>query len=119
MHFFDIIPWDESIINDTLVNEYGWETRPGSDSTWRIGDGTAPFYNLIYYSLCGFTENDCLRSNQIRAGLITREEGLKKLKEENVIPYDDLMWYFGVLGLDANDVISKIIKKSPFLNKKS
>lgn len=112
--FFDYLDWNENEVNQVLQNEYGWEIRPGSSSTWRIGDGTAPFYNLIYYTLCGFTENDCLRSNQIRAGLISREEAEKKLAEENVIPLDDLMWYFDVLGLNSQDVIKAIIKWSPF-----
>ena len=31
------------IIEDTLINKYGWETAPDSNNTWRIGDGTAAF----------------------------------------------------------------------------
>ena len=46
---FDYVPWDEEKINHTLLNEYHWETSPDSPSTWRIGDGTAAFYNYIYY----------------------------------------------------------------------
>src|SRR5207248_1725376 len=73
---FDYIDWNEKSICDTIVNKYGWETSPDSRSTWRVGDGTASFYNYIYYKVAGFTEHDTFRSNQIRHGLITRGEAL-------------------------------------------
>ena len=28
-------------IDDTLINQYDWETAPDTNTTWRIGDGTA------------------------------------------------------------------------------
>ena len=31
------------------MNKYNWEKAVDTDSTWRIGDGTAPVYNYIYY----------------------------------------------------------------------
>ena len=34
-------------INQVLLNEYDWETTPDTSTTWRIGDGTAAFYNYI------------------------------------------------------------------------
>ena len=47
IQFFEYEEWDEDLINHTLINEYGWETDSTTPSTWRIGDGTAPFYNFI------------------------------------------------------------------------
>ena len=46
-----ILKWDENIINDTLLNKYKWEKSSDTDSTWRIGDGAAPFYNYIYHTM--------------------------------------------------------------------
>ena len=40
-------------------------------------DGTAAFYNYIYYTVAGFTENDAFRSNQIRAGVLNRSEAAR------------------------------------------
>ncbi len=73
---FDYLPWDEAQINSALIDGYEWETSPDTKSTWRIGDGTAPFYNYVYYTVAGFTEYDTFRSNQIREGTIDRESGL-------------------------------------------
>lgn len=112
---FDYIKWDEQKIVSTLQNEYDWETAGDTKSTWRIGDGTASFYNYIYYTVAGFTENDTFRSNQIREGLITREKALGLVKEENQPRYDTIEWYFNIIGIpnlcyDALKVIDSIPK---------
>ena len=81
-HIFDYWRWDEADINKTL-KLYDWEMAPDTQTTWRIGDGTAAFYNYIYYVLAGFTEHDTFRSNQIREGDISREEALRLVADEN------------------------------------
>lgn len=111
---FNYIEWNEEKINDVLLNQYGWELASDTKSTWRIGDGTAPFYNYIYYCVCGFTENDTLRSNQIREGMITREKGLELIEQDNRVRWDSLKWYFDTIDLDMYDAL-KVIKKMPKL----
>ena len=81
-----------------------------TDSTWRIGDGTASFYNYIYTLVAGFSENDTFRSNQIREGMIDRETALKLVYEENRPRYNSLKWYIEILGLDFSDIIRQINK---------
>src|SRR6185503_9291609 len=67
-HLYDYVRWDEAEIDRLLLDEYEWETAVDTNTTWRIGDGTAAFYNYIYYTVAGFTEHDTFRSNQIREG---------------------------------------------------
>ncbi len=105
---YKYIPWDENEINETLIGRYGWETDPESATTWRIGDGTAAFYNYIYYTVAGFTENDTLRSNQIRAGELTREEGLELVYRDNAPRQNSLSWYLERIGVDAERAIAVI-----------
>lgn len=110
---FDYIPWNEKEIDRTLIQEYGWECATDTQNTWRIGDGTAPFYNYIYCLVAGFTENDTLRSNQIREGMLTREEALELVYRDNQPRFDSLKWYFDAIGLsmcDALDVIQRMPK---------
>ena len=97
-HIFDYWRWDESQINETLTS-YDWECAPDTTTTWRIGDGTAAFYNYVYYTVAGFTEHDTFRSNQIREGDLTREEALALVMEENAPRYPNIKWYLDVLGL--------------------
>ncbi len=112
LFFYRYIQWDEDEINSTLINQYNWETAPDTDSTWRIGDGTVPFYNYIYYTLAGFTENDTFRSNQIREGLISREQALKMAKKDNQPRYESMNWYGKQINLDLNKAI-EIINATP------
>ena len=107
-HIFDYWRWDEKIIDDTLINQYDWETASDTNTTWRIGDGTAAIYNYIYYTVAGFTEHDTFRSNQIREGDLTREEALILVEDENRPRYPNIKWYLDAIGMDFNAVISTI-----------
>jgi predicted glutamine amidotransferase len=107
-HIFDFWRWDEKSIDDTLLNEYDWERAPDTKTTWRIGDGTAAFYNYIYYTVAGFTEHDTFRSNQIREGDLTREQALEIIMDENRPRYPNIKWYLDAIGMRFSDVIPVI-----------
>ena len=94
----------------TIINEYKWETALDTNSTWRIGDGTASFYNYIYTLIVGFSENDTFRSNQIREGIISREEALSFVYDENKPRYNSIKWYLEIIGLNYLETISIINK---------
>jgi len=115
-HIFDYWRWDEKQIEDTLDSEYDWERAPDTQTTWRIGDGTAAFYNYAYYTIAGFTEHDTFRSNQVREGDITREEALRLVEEENTPRYPNLKWYLDVVGVDFTAAI-QAINQAPRLYK--
>ncbi len=112
-HIFDYWRWDEDLVNSTLINQYDWELAPDTKTTWRIGDGTAAFYNYVYYTVAGFTEHDTFRSNQIREGQITREKALELVEDENQPRYQNIRWYLDTLGMDFERVIKVVnaIKK--------
>ena len=114
--FDDYIRWNEDTIITTLLQEYDWETSPDTKSTWRIGDGTVPFYNYIYHTVAGFTENDTFRSNQIRAGMISREEALELIAVENYPRFESIFWYCDTIGVDP-DKAFRVINSIPKLYK--
>ena len=105
---FDYYPWDENEINHLIQHEYGWEKSPDTASTWRIGDGTAGFYNYIYHTVAGFSEVDTFRSNQIREGMITREKAMELVLSENHPRYETIRWYLEIIGVDFESSIKKI-----------
>lgn len=107
-HVFDYWRWDEKLLEDTLDSEYDWERAPDTQTTWRIGDGTAAFYNYAYYTIAGFTEHDTFRSNQVREGDLTREQALRLVEEENTPRYPNLKWYLDVVGIDFTYAIETI-----------
>lgn len=108
VYLWHYIPWDERTVVNTLKRTYGWESAADTIATWRIDDGTPPFYNYIYYHVQGFTEHDGLRSNQIREGQIRRKDALDLVFEENKPRYESLAWYFDRIGIDGDRALSII-----------
>lgn len=108
LYLFHYLPWDEETIDRTLIGQYGWETAPHTDNTWRIGDGYTTFINHIYYTVAGFSEFDTFRSQQIRAGLLTREEALALVAEENHADRDVLVEFAAQVGLNLEEVMTRI-----------
>jgi hypothetical protein len=108
------VPWHEEEIIKTLKNEYNWESSDETLSTWRTDDGSSAFYNYIYYTVQGFTENDSFRSRQIREKLIDRSTALKLVNQENSPRYKALKWYFDQVGLDGNKVLTQVDQISKF-----
>lgn len=115
-HIFDYYQWNEDEVNDTLISQYDWETAIDTSTTWRIGDGTAGFYNYVYYTVAGFTEHDTFRSNQIREGQLTREAALLLVADENRPRYQNIRWYLDTLDMNFNEVV-KIVNNIPKLYK--
>jgi len=111
---FDYIPWNEDEIMSTLRKEYDWEVEEHSDVTWRIGDGTAALYNYIYHSMAGFTENDTFRSNQIRNGMVEREEALAMALNDNKPRFEAIRSYAALIGVDFDTIISEITKHQKY-----
>ncbi|MBW7843831.1 MAG: hypothetical protein H3C40_14005 [Ignavibacterium sp.] len=107
-HLFDYYRWDENEIEDLIINEFKWEKACDTKTTWRIGDGTAAFYNYIYYTVTGFSEYDTFRSNQIREGMLDRTTALNLVNEENKPRYESLKWYLEIIGLDFEKTIRRI-----------
>ncbi len=106
--FYDYIPWDEQVIIGTLKDYFDWEVASDTDSTWRIGDGTASFYNYIYYTVAGMSEIDTFQSNKIREGLATREEALGISRTFNQPRFQSIKWYCDTIGIDYEDAVTAI-----------
>ena len=111
---YDYIRWEEETINNILITEYDWETANDTATTWRIGDGTAAFYNYIYYKMAGFSENDSYRSNLVREGIMTRNEALEEVVEENRPRLESIIWYCDTIGIDFEKTM-KVIADAPRL----
>ena len=108
LYLYHFLEWREEKVVDTIINEYGWETSPDTKTTWRIGDGTAAFYNYIYYTMAGFTEDDDMLSNMVREGHITRELALNKSIEFAKPRYLSIQEYSQMIGINFEETLTKI-----------
>ena len=109
LHLYNFEPWDEELIVKVLNEEYKWKDDISyGKNQWRMGDGQTAFNNFVYYTVAGFSEYDNFRSNQIREGLISRDEALNLCEEDNRIRYETLKNFSDVIGFNLDDVLSKI-----------
>jgi hypothetical protein len=106
-HVFDYWTWEEHLVDQCLAM-YDWEKAPDTSTTWRIGDGTAAFYNYVYHTVAGFSEHDTFRSNQIREGQISRREAIALIADENRPRYANMKWYLDAVGLDFEETIKTV-----------
>ncbi len=95
-------------MNSVLLGEYDFERSPDSTSTWRICDGTASCFNYIDMTERGVTELDAFRSNQIREGMLSREDALNAVLVENRPRAESLCWYLEAINLDFDAVITRV-----------
>jgi hypothetical protein len=110
VHIFKYLPWDEKTV-DSKVHSYGWTPNSRNpDQRWRMGDATAPLYNCLYLLTIGYTENDALRSNQVRAGLLTRSEALELIAKENIFDFNGIHSYLGLIEMDPNYFWNELYK---------
>ena len=77
---FDYVPWDMDVIETTLREEVGWQ-RPDKASAWRYDCILEPLLDFTYVEEFGISSAGLYLCGLIRAGLVSREEGLRLLEE--------------------------------------
>lgn len=107
----DYIVWDDKEIKDAISKELGWQ--PAEDgSTDHIDCLFAPMKNYLVAQKWGFGEKTTKYSAMIRAGQITREEALKRAKQEELDKEPEILKTFlKLLDLTKEDVDSAKSKK--------
>jgi glutamine---fructose-6-phosphate transaminase (isomerizing) len=112
LYLFQYLPWREETIVGTIRQEYDWEVAQDTRSTWRIGDGTAAFYNYIYQTIAGFTEDDVMLSNMIREEHITRDVALARSQEYAKPRWPSVREYCQLIGISAEEAL-QVINAAP------
>ncbi len=108
LKLFDYVRWDEQMVVGTLRRDYHWESSRDSGSSWRIDDGTASFYNYIYFTVGGFSEHDTFLCNLVREGRMTRDQALKEAAFWNKPRVESLLWYGDTIGVDMQHAVRTI-----------
>lgn len=108
IQIFDYIGWDENKIETLLINKYQWSNSNNGTSLWRTGDATAAFYNYLYLRYAGFSEFDTFRSNQVRAGALTREKALELCSSENLVRVQEICDYLASVNISVREVMENL-----------
>ncbi len=108
LYLFHYLPWTEEEIVGTIRREYDWESATDTRSTWRIGDGSAAWYNYIYQTIAGWSEDEVMISNQIREGHFTREQGLARAAEFAPPRFPSIREYAQLVGFNCEEALTVI-----------
>lgn len=114
LYLYHYLPWHEDTIVGTIRKEYDWEIATDTQTTWRIGDGTAAFYNYIYGTMAGFTEDEAMLSNMVREQYIDRDEALRRGAEYSKPRWPSIREYAQLVGFSAEEAL-QIINAAPKL----
>jgi hypothetical protein len=114
LYLYHYLPWLEDNIVGTIRREYDWELATDTKTTWRIGDGSAAFYNYIYGTIAGFTEDEAMLSNMVREGHLDRDEAMRRGKEYSKPRWDSIREYFQLIGFSAEEAL-QVINAAPKL----
>jgi hypothetical protein len=114
LYLFHYLPWREDEIVGTIRREYDWEIAEDTTTTWRIGDGTAAFYNYIYQTMAGFTEDEVMLANMVREGHIDRAEALRRAHQYGRPRWPSIREYAQLIGISAEEAL-QIINAAPKL----
>ena len=114
LYLYHYLPWFEDEIVGTIRREYDWEVATDTKTTWRIGDGTAAFYNYIYGTMAGFTEDEAMLSNMVREGHIDRAEAMERGREYSKPRWASIREYAQLIGFSAEEAL-QIINAAPKL----
>ncbi len=114
LYLFHYLEWREETVVGTIRREYDWEIATDTTTTWRIGDGTAPFYNYIYQTIAGFTEDEVMLSNMIREEHLTREQALERAAEYGKPRLPSIREYAQLAGFNCEEALN-IINAAPKL----
>ena len=108
LYLYHYLPWHEDEIVGTIRREYDWEVATDTTTTWRIGDGTAAFYNYIYGTIAGFTEDEAMLSNMVREGHLDRDEALRRGREHSKPRWPSIREYAQLIGFSAEEALQTI-----------
>lgn len=114
LYLFNYLPWHEDTIVNTIRQEYDWEIATDTTTTWRIGDGTAAFYNYIYQTIAGFTEDDVMLSNMIREGHLDRDQAMARAIEYAKPRWPSIREYATLVGFNIEEAL-QVINAAPKL----
>ena len=105
----DYVDFKEENINN-LISDFDLETdKKYGKVLWRMGDGQSSFNNLLYATLCGFSEIDDYESNKVRLNRISREDALKSVIDHNLPKKNNLEYFFSLVKIDPDMVFKRIL----------
>ena len=88
VRLFDYLRWNLQEVESTIKDNLGWEKSPEVESSWRFDCRLDYVRRMMYMKTIGVTKLRDLYSQMIREDMISRDEALKRLDKEEIVPMD-------------------------------
>lgn len=88
LDLFHFLQWNEKEVISRITNELKWDYPRTLKSSWRFDCKIAHLKDYMYLKTIGLTEKDDFYAKVVREGLISRQEALNRLTEENKLHID-------------------------------
>ena len=109
IYLYNYVKYDSKNIDSKLKNLGFISDKKYGSNQWRVGDGQTALSNFIYYQVGGFSEFDNYRSNQIREGIISRDEAIELANKDNETKLDTISNLCNLIGMNTEEVLLKIL----------
>jgi hypothetical protein len=109
IYLYNYVKYDSKNIDSKLKNLGFISDKKYGSNQWRVGDGQTALSNFIYYQVGGFSEFDNYRSNQIREGIISRDEAIDLANKDNETKLDTISNLCNLIGINTEEVLLKIL----------
>jgi glucosamine--fructose-6-phosphate aminotransferase (isomerizing) len=100
VYYFDYMDWHEGSIVKTLKEHTSWSIPKNIVTDWHSDCLFNVFKEYMFQKMLGASYTDAFLSNQIRHGLITREQGWEKLIKSKAYYSDELLKTLPAVGLE-------------------
>jgi hypothetical protein len=100
VELFNYIEWNEEEVLSRIRTELGWDSPRGLASTWRFDCRVKHLVDFMYMKTLGITDKDDFYSKMVREDLITREDALQRLQDENELHLDEIHLLLDQAGID-------------------
>jgi len=105
---FHYIPWEEKEVISRIQSELNWDYPRYLKSNWRFDCRIGHLKDYLYMKTISMTEKDDLYAKMVREGIISREDALARLKEENEIYFDEIKELLNQVGIKDISNINKL-----------
>jgi hypothetical protein len=108
VEMFNYIQWDEREIVPRIKAELGWDSPPHLESSWRFDCRVKHLVDFMYVKTLNMTDKDDFYAKMVREGLMTRDDALKRLQNENKLYMDEIQLLLNQAGFEDTFLLDRL-----------
>jgi hypothetical protein len=108
VELFNYVEWDEQEIMSRIKSELDWDSPPELKSTWRFDCRVKHLVDFMYMKTLNMTDKDDFYAKMVREGLMTREDALQRLQDENRLYFDEIQLLLDQAGIQDASLLGEI-----------